>query len=112
MITIKEIVSVTRNDPLVDVYKSQLTGGNGWVIREDTTQVTFENTQFIGAKTDARPVFLYGDGYADGSMVYDTAECPNCGYTLDDDFDFDKPHEPYCPRCGQLLDWNVREDER
>lgn len=35
MITIKETVSVTRNDTLVDVYKSQLTRKNGLVIRDE-----------------------------------------------------------------------------
>ncbi len=44
-----------------------------------------------------------GDGYApDGTFVYDTWECPNCGecYEVDyDDYD-------YCPKCGQKLDWS------
>ena len=42
-----------------------------------------------------------GDGYApDGTFVYDTWECPNCGecYEVDyDDYD-------YCPNCGQRID--------
>lgn len=46
-----------------------------------------------------------GDGYApDGTFVYDTWECPNCGecYEVDyDDYD-------YCPNCGQRID---REEE-
>ena len=44
-----------------------------------------------------------GDGYApDGTFVYDTWECPNCGgcYEVDyDDYD-------YCPKCGQKIDWS------
>lgn len=44
-----------------------------------------------------------GDGYApDGTSVYDTWECPNCGecYEVDyDDYD-------YCPKCGQKIDWS------
>ena len=59
----------------------------------------------------AKLVELSGDGYADGHLVYDTAKCPSCGYTLDDDFDIDTHHEPYCPHCGQKLDWNVGEEE-
>ena len=49
-----------------------------------------------------RPNFE-GDGYAsDGTFVYDTWECPNCGeyYEVDyDDYD-------YCPKCGQKIDWS------
>lgn len=52
-------------------------------------------------------VFLSGDGYADGYLVYDKAECPQCGYVLDEDFEPEQHHEPYCPHCGQRLDWNV-----
>mgnify|MGYP001275499895 CR=1 FL=1 len=44
-----------------------------------------------------------GDGYdPDGTFVYDTWECPNCGecYEVDyDDYD-------YCPKCGQKIDWS------
>lgn len=50
-----------------------------------------------------------GDGYApDGTFVYDTWECPNCGecYEVDyDDYD-------YCPNCGQRIDWEEEENER
>lgn len=46
---------------------------------------------------------LEGDGYApEGTFVYDTWECPNCGecYEVDyDDYD-------YCPKCGQKIDWS------
>ena len=52
-------------------------------------------------------ILLEGDGYADGSLVYDTAICPVCGYVLDDEFDVEDNHEPYCPHCGQKLNWNV-----
>lgn len=44
-----------------------------------------------------------GDEYApNGTFVYDTWECPNCGecYEVDyDDYD-------YCPKCGQKIDWS------
>lgn len=48
---------------------------------------------------------ISGDGYADGVLVYDTYQCPNCGryYEIDyDDFD-------YCPKCGQRFDWEDSE---
>lgn len=44
-----------------------------------------------------------GDGYADGYMVYDMAECPNCGYEYEEgDKDWGLP---FCPNCGQPLNW-------
>lgn len=51
-----------------------------------------------------KTVLYSGDGYADGQMVYDMAECPNCGYDYEDgDKDWGLP---FCPNCGQSLDWN------
>lgn len=50
----------------------------------------------------AAPV-LSGDGYADGELVYDTWECPNCGETYEIDCD----RHPHCPSCGQAIDWEV-----
>lgn len=52
---------------------------------------------------EPKTVLYSGDGYADGYMVYDMAECPNCGYKYEDgDKDWGLP---FCPNCGQLLDW-------
>lgn len=43
---------------------------------------------------------IWGDGYADGNLVYDTYECPNCGATYELGCDEYK----YCPKCGQAMD--------
>lgn len=50
----------------------------------------------------------YGDGYSDGELVYDYAECPTCGK---DDFEYDINDWGcnYCPNCGQALDWSEEE---
>lgn len=51
-------------------------------------------------------VIYSGDGYADGSFVYDMAECPNCGeYFEEDDNRWESKH---CPNCGQALEWEVQ----
>lgn len=44
---------------------------------------------------------LWGDGYADGELVYDMYSCPNCGksYEIDETYD-------YCPNCGKKIDWS------
>ena len=55
-------------------------------------------------------VVLYsGDGYADGYMVYDMAECPNCGYEYENgDKDWGLS---FCPSCGQKLNWESEDKE-
>lgn len=56
---------------------------------------------------EPREVLYSGDGYADGKMVYDMAECPNCGYEYEvSDWDW---KEPFCPHCGQHLEWENEE---
>lgn len=39
-----------------------------------------------------------GDGYADGSMVYDSFYCPSCDHCMEWD-----EVEDYCPSCGQKI---------
>ena len=48
------------------------------------------------------PVYLEGDGYADGELVLDTAICENCN----EHYEVDYEHYKYCPNCGQRLDWS------
>ena len=56
---------------------------------------------------EPREVLYSGDGYADGYMVYDMAECPNCGYEYKDgDKDWGLS---FCPNCGQKLNWESEE---
>ena len=58
---------------------------------------------------EPRAVLYSGDGYADGYMVYDMAECPNCGYEYEDgDKDWGLP---FCPNCGQKLNWERSDKE-
>lgn len=61
------------------------------------------------AQQEPKSPLYYGDGYSEGKMVYDSAECPNCGYIYDEG-----DHvwgEPYCPHCGQALDWYMRGEQ-
>lgn len=58
-------------------------------------------------KEEPRMVYFYGDGYADGSIVYDGAQCPACGMDIDEsDMNWEGP---YCYACGQALKWTVAE---
>jgi rubrerythrin len=56
---------------------------------------------------EPKTVLYSGDGYADGYMVYDMAECPTCGYEYEDgDKDWGLS---FCPNCGQKLNWESEE---
>ena len=45
-----------------------------------------------------------GDGYTDGSMVYDSFYCPSCDYHMED-----YEVKNFCPNCGQAIDWTEGE---
>ncbi|MCM1308846.1 MAG: hypothetical protein NC223_09645 [Butyrivibrio sp.] len=49
---------------------------------------------------------VWGDGYADGKLVYDTYDCPNCGESYETDCD----NYGYCPKCGQRIDRSAFEE--
>lgn len=73
----------------------------------DAEEIRFDFGRAISALKKQLPEkpFIYGDGYADGKLVYDSWACPNCGkgYELEcDEYD-------YCPNCGQHIDWNEEE---
>ena len=52
-------------------------------------------------------LILQGDGYADGELVYDYAECPVCGCDFEEDVN--DWGCKFCPDCGQALDWSDTE---
>lgn len=45
--------------------------------------------------------FLWGDGYADGVLVYDMYDCPCCGKS----FELYYEQTKCCKECGQRFDW-------
>lgn len=56
-------------------------------------------------------VIYIADGYYDGELVYDEAECPCCGLRFEYD-ERDWKFASYCMRCGQALSWETgSEDE-
>ena len=52
---------------------------------------------------EPKTVLYSGDGYADGYMVYDMAECPNCGRKFE--YGDETWSCNFCPDCGQALNW-------
>ena len=59
-------------------------------------------------KPKTTPIY-FGDGLFDGEIVLDMAECPSCGYIYDEDDSV--WGEPFCPHCGQELEWEGEQDE-
>ena len=53
-----------------------------------------------------RPVYE-ADGYADGELVYDYAECPECGHLFE--YGINDWCCNHCSDCGQKLDWSAEE---
>lgn len=55
---------------------------------------------FVGnEKQIARVPEYTGDGYCNGSIVFDTWICPSCGK----DYEVDYEDYDYCPNCGQHI---------
>lgn len=74
-------------------------------------EIVYEEYKLILELLEQEPktVLYSGDGYADGYMVYNTAECPNCGYEYEEsDKDWGLP---FCPNCGQSLNWESEDKE-
>lgn len=55
-------------------------------------------------KANPEKVTYVADGYdTDGNLIYDMADCPNCGREFE--YAVDDSDCNYCCDCGQALDW-------
>ena len=70
-----------------------------------SASINMEALEASQEQTERKAPIYIGDGYSDGYMVYDSAECPRCGYIYEEDDGV--WGEPYCPHCGQALDWDI-----
>lgn len=50
MITIKEQITITYDEPLADEYAKKLKEEDGWVETGDTVAMTFSRIQWLGTK--------------------------------------------------------------
>lgn len=57
----------------------------------------------------AQKVLYISDGYFNGELVYDMAECPNCNNEFEDGYK--NWRTPFCPNCGQALKWGNAENK-
>lgn len=61
------------------------------------------------ARTAPKMVIYESNSYANGVLVYDMAICPACNHRFED---YESAWgEPFCPHCGQALEWNITEDK-
>ena len=49
-----------------------------------------------------KKVYFHDEVLVDGRLITE-AICTNCDYVITDDIEYYR--EPYCPHCGQALDW-------
>lgn len=71
---------------------------------KDTIEIFTVAIDAIDKSIPKKP-YLWGDGYADGHLVYDMWDCPNCEKTYEVDYD----EYDHCPACGQAIDWSEEE---
>lgn len=67
---------------------------------------TFKSLLEAREKQSGKKPEIEGDGFADGTLVYDTWMCPCCHKSYEIDYD----NYDYCPSCGQKIDWEVYEN--
>ena len=95
---------MTREDAIkmitnLPVYRAELIyGGNS-----DLAKALGMAIADMGKQIPKKPIYEV-DGYADGELVYDSAECPNCGHLFE--YDINDWESAYCLECGQALDWS------
>lgn len=86
--------------------------GKATILNEDyviycADEETFEKVKGAVGKQIPKKPYYFGDGYADGMLVYDEARCPAC------ECDFEEGMTnwgcKFCPDCGQALDWSDNE---
>lgn len=82
-----------------------LDDGHNWnemcVTADEIADMPTLDTQEALEKQMPQTPDVWGDGYADGSPVYDSWDCPRCGWT----YELDTEQYDYCPHCGQRIRW-------
>ena len=100
----EDCISRQAIDTLVDELARAISDERCCMSRGRSTATIMQDILDLPPVTPKPKTVLYsGDGYADGYMVYDMAECPNCGYKYEEgDKDWGLS---FCPNCGQSLNW-------
>ena len=62
MITLKQTIVVTHDDPYADYYRKNLTKESSWIVMEDTIAVSYEQTKFYKTILDGDMKITYPMG--------------------------------------------------
>ena len=63
MITLKQTIVVTHDDPYADYYRKNLTKESGWIVKmEDTIAVSYEQTKYYKTILDGDMKITYPMG--------------------------------------------------
>lgn len=99
-ILLNEQKCIDRND---SVQCDRKCGSCDLVMDVETIREAYSMAISALEKQIPKDLIAEGDGYADGSMVYDIFYCPFCDHRMEE-----YEVEDYCPNCGQKICW---EDE-
>ena len=66
MITLKQTIVVTHDDPYADYYRKNLTKESGWIVNEDTIAVSYEQTKFYKTILNGDMEITYPVGETEG----------------------------------------------
>lgn len=94
---------MTESEAIKELHKIRPRGG---IIPQKRAEALDVAIQALEKQMPQLPTYE-GDGYSDGTLVYDTWICPCCDKRYEvgyDDYD-------YCPNCGQKLDLDRSDEE-
>ena len=99
---------MTIDEAIKHLYTYSSTNGSGLTTDKQHNEAKRLGIQALEQQTP-KMVNYIAHGYSNGELVYDEAECPNCG---NDDFEYGlcSWECKFCPECGQALKW--KEDEK
>ena len=103
--------AIRKYEATEEEYKHtpHIKGGLVDMVAEEHRQLAewLKDYKRLKEKEEPKMVIYTADGYADGQLVYDMAECPNCGMNFEEADQFWETE--YCLKCGQALKWEVEE---
>uniref|UniRef100_UPI004056FD8C hypothetical protein n=1 Tax=Acetatifactor sp. TaxID=1872090 RepID=UPI004056FD8C len=105
--TVEDLKSMKENGAFTGVELAQLAAMQ-MKLKEYQDVGTVEEFKALKKKNEPKRADLFGDGYADGHLVYDTYKCPNC----EKEYELEYEEYDFCPNCGQHIDWKAVQNEQ
>ena len=97
-----KVILIEMHDSMHDGYMTHLVhGGKRDGTMEGDIEALSVAIEDMQKQIPQKPT-IWGDGYANGVLIYDMWDCPNCEKSYEIDYD----HYDHCPNCGQAIDWS------